>query len=385
MNFWGGATLRKANYYAVNFDRENNAWQVDAGAINGIIEGDFHGERTVFNVFAEDASEEELNDPSMALGQISVRKVFPYYSTVRMEGNLWLDQNTAYRARLHDMPIEPMKVFIRGTEDHAVNAARIAVGDDPEAGFYIELVEKSEDATYIIHAANDEYTINRATDAEDQPLVEQVKGFTPEGAEKIIDQIVHVAKWERIMELRNPGSMLFSEAIRAELYHPTEDRVIRPEGDGYLFTYRHADGPSGRPRFRVKLVNTSGQRLYVALLYMSSSFEINPGTLPNGGVWLDANAEVWAINGKPIEGVVSEAIHSFGKKEVTETFKIIMSTAEFNPVMMRMKSLGAPRQRERSMAKQQTSRSLMFGDMTATPTGDDWNTNELSITIRRED
>ena len=117
---------------------------------------------------------------------------------------------------------------------------------------------------------------------------------------------------------------------------------------------------------------------------MSSSFGINDGTIPRGGTWLESGQEAWIINGKAIEGSVSDAHYSLGRKEVQETFKLIASTTEINAKLLRMPDLGEPMPVSRNAKKPTNTRSLMFGDDDSA-SADDWITDEYGVIIQRLD
>lgn len=384
-NFLGGSTARKANYYALSYDREDNEWSIDAGAVHGIMEGNA-GEETLLAVYAEDANETELEDFNRSLGQVSVKSISAEQSNVRLEGDLWLDKETQYRAVVYSMPIQAMSACFVGDEGEGLPLLIKALESNMEASVYLSMTDKKQEADYLLHINNGQYVVTRGSDGVDQPLIKQLRGYTKEHAKKAIENLVHIARWERTLELKNPGSSLSSQAVKVSIYEADEDKEIMPGSNGYSFSYKESEGKSARPKFRVKLNNNSGQKLYVSLLYMSSSFEINPGVLPAGGIWLESGEEAWALNGRAITASVSEAHFNLGRSEVQETFKLIMSTTEVNAKLMRMKELDDPEPMTRAISKgKANTRSLMFDDEEETGSLDDWNTDEYGILVKRLD
>lgn len=381
--FLGGATSRDINYYSLTFDSKEG-WQIDGGAVHGLIEGDDTSGRATFNVFAEDASQQEMKDLSMALGKAEVVQVLPERSTVDLLDGLWLDEKTAYRARVHSMPMKGIQVNIRSQEDHAINLATIAYGENQEAKIYVSLADNAVEADYhLVGNAQQEYVISRKSDGDDQPLVEQISGFSPASARKAIDYLVHIAKWERFFELKNPGSGIFNQSVKIEFFEVGSEQPIQAGSEGLSFSYKHADGSGGYPSFRIKVSNNSGQKLFCSLLYLSPQFEIYPGLLGDGGLFIDNGGEVWALGGRPVKVYVKDGIYQTGRDRVEAVFKLMVSTQEFDPSLFELKELGAPKTKSvKETGIKGNTRSLMFEDSPET-SGEDWNTTQMSATIIR--
>lgn len=381
--FLQGSTSRAAHYYALSHDRDKG-WHIDAGSIHGLIGGTVNGGKTLLNVFAEDAPEAELRDPRFALGQVRVTTVFPGHSQVRPEGTLYLDQGTVYRTRLHDMPVAPVKVFLKGRDMAALRPLRAALTAQGEAELFVEVVEQESEADYKV-IANElgQYVLARQLDGDSQPLVEQVEGFSPASAQQVADYLIRIAQWERLLDLRNPGSSLPSEAVKLEVLHPDKDQLLAQGAMPIVLRYQHALGQAHRPRFRVRVINRGQQRLYCGLLYLSSQFGVQ-SALPQGGLWLEPGAEAWVANGSPIEGSVSDAQVAVGRNQTQETFKLLFSNRAFNSTLMDQPPLDQPKQQKRSLAERSQTRALIFGS-TATIDTADWNSTQVGITLRRED
>jgi hypothetical protein len=385
--FLNGAATRKSSYFSLTFDRQMG-WAVDAGRLQGIPDAGAEG-ATEFGIFAEDASDEEMSRKDRMLGTVLAQTVEMSRTLVQPQGEPFLhDINAAYRARITRSPMTALKVFFRGDE-HGVNLAKIALGQDSDASVFLQLVDRQQDAAYHLVAGSREfpgqYLIIRKTDKDSQPLVEQVQGFTSASAEKVIDHLVHIARWEQVAARINPQSLIPESSLAIELYHPTENRLLAADPkNGFFFPYKKAAGRAGLPGFRVKVVNRSSQRLYFALLYLSSQFGVTPDVLPQGGLWLDPGAEAWAVGGRAIQGEVRDPIYQLGRREIQERFKLFASTREFDARTMRQEDLNLPRTRSASLDDAQKSRSLML-PLDVSASGDDWNSSELSLTLRRED
>lgn len=379
--FLDGLNARSVNYYILTHDREDG-WQLDAGAVHGLVGGGFSQGKTTLSVYPADATDKELSDPTMSLGLVSIRRVEPTRSLVRPEGSLFLSKETSYRARLHDMSVSRMGVFFKTGSRGPAQELQSALQDHQEAAIFLAEVEREREADYLVVANRaGAFYLTRQTNADALPLVPPIDQREPRAAHSIIDQLVHIARWERMINLQNPGSTLSSEAMKVDLMHPTRNEPLTPGQLGMVFRYQ---GNDDRPSFRVRLTNRSSRRLYGALLYLSSQFAIDPGALPQGGIWLEPGAEAWAAGGGAITGAVSPEQLELGRHEVHETFKLIFSTDEFDGRLLRQPELGQPRPLTRSMSDQAQTRALIFGSGTAVANMADWNTNQVTVTLIKE-
>lgn len=384
--FLDGSTTTAADYYGLSYDR-TTGWSIDAGAVHGILAGKPGGESTVLTVFPEGTSVEEMKDAYRSLGEVSVTQVNPSKSMVQPDSRTRLDTALTYRVRVESTPVEPMRVFFTGTDPNGISMAIRVFGETNTP--YLEAVGTLSDCDYkVVAKAGMGYLITRKADADDQPLVEQVLGFSQSSAAKVIEYLEHIAHWTRTLELTNPGSSIFSEAVRIELYPPEGNTPIVAGQTGIEFSYRAADVPDNLPGFRVKLVNASHQRLYCALLYLSSQFEVNPGLLPAGGLWLDPGAEAWALSGQVIRARIADELIAFGKKSVPEYFKVIVSTEEYDATLLRQEELGLPRPAYRSLdgsGPPHNTRSFVFTAPAGQRGTSDWNATDLVVKVRRLD
>ena len=387
LTFLGGTVKEKGDFYFLTYDHEKG-WNIDGGAVHGLIGPGFRGNTTKLAVYPEHTEIGEMTR-AVSLGEISVLEVGPAESKVELSPRLQLSTEQAYRVRITSMPTNPMMIRIKGNHSEGIRLAHQAL-DRSQQSFFIQEVGAKDEAHYNLVASREVngYVINRPSDETRDnlmPLVEQIIGFSEETAEKAIDNLSHIARWTRILETSNPMSVINSDAVRMELYPPSENFPIPISQGGAVFSYSKADGAAGLPRFRLKVINTSHRRLYCTLLYMSSQFAIYTQLFPEGGVWLESGTEAWAINGKIFTAEVADGHMAFGRNEVNEVFKLIVSTEEYKSGTLRQKELNMPKEAHRDvMGGSGDTRSLMFAE----PVGGnqpDWNTSEIVITIRRED
>lgn len=383
--FLDGSATTAADYYSMTYDRAKG-WSIDAGAVHGIVAGRPGGESTVLTLFPDSASVEEMKDESRSLGEATVSQVNPSNSVVLPRTSPPLKTDQAYRVRVVSTPVDPLQVFFTGTDADGISTA-IRVFAETETP-YLEAVGNLGECDYkVVAKAGLGYLITRKADGDDQPLVEQILGFSDASAAKLVEYLEHIAHWERTLDLTNPASSIFSEAVRIELYPPEGNTPIFAGPNGIEFSYSAADLPDNLPGFRVKVVNTSHQRLYCALLYMSSQFEVNVGLMAGGGLWLDPGAEAWAVSGQVIRAKIADELLAFGKNLASEYFKVIVSTDEYDATLLRQEQLGLPRPAYRSVGGSAPSntRSFVFSGNTSQRAASDWNATELMVSVRRTD
>lgn len=396
LSFLGGSSQRSVDYYAMNFDTQKQVWVIDGGSVHGLING------AIFNVYPANSSSDDMRNSAKAVGKATLSTLGVAESNVTLSSSL---APGMYRIRIDSMPVDPLDVYF------SANTANDAPGVDlvlktlqgsASASSYVKQAPNLQNAELQVvcrevknsatGATSGAYIVARKTDP--QPLIKQVIGYTQESAAKTVSNLVHISKWMQIFKLGNPGSKISTNAVQVQLVKETSNDLF-PVTNGVI-PFRYQQGTPAE-KFRVKVVNKHSTKLYIGLLYMSSNFEANPGLFPAGGVWLEPGAEAWAINGMAINMQVEDAVKAFfGRKNAkgqietstTETFKLIFSTVEFDPKVMRMVALGQPDPQTRSAGGGgEGTRSLMIPTMDAAASGstDDWNTSLLSLTVTRVD
>lgn len=378
LEFLGGTTAQTLNYYFLNHHM-TRGWEIDAGASQGIPAQ--NASATELAVYDSAASDQDLLDPKKALGAISLKEVRPSSSSVRLKGTLELDKSSAYRTRITEMAVEQLRVHVRGKDLTGVEAARKAISAKGEPDLYIDLEENPSGADYHVVASNNQLVVIRSTDAEDQPLIEQIRGYGEAEVAKLAENLVHIGKWEQILKMNNPGSRLAGSSVRIDLMEVNSDAVIQPGKDGHVFEISPGTSTEQLPQVRVRLTNTSGEKLYASLLYLGSQFQVEPSLLASGGVWLNPGEEAYALNGRAFRMSVNQNHLALGRIELTETLKVIFGTEELNSAPLKQKELTAPRSSSRSVTEE-TTRSLLFDANMTGANAPGWNTNLATITVR---
>ncbi len=390
--FLGGAIAPHPPYFTVSHPPDYG-WVIDGGAVHG-VQAPTAGEATQLALFSFDSGAEQLREMGGAIATATVTDVLPQLS--RIQPSTALDTQTTYKAVVTDLPLPPVGVFLEGDPGSVARIRQVLQPSrgQSDAALYIREVADIGAAKFRVRAAANEYVITRPMEA--RPLVSPVANGIPVTPYQLVARLVHMARWNTIVELESPAaSQLPADAVRLELYQNNE-RVETPQ---LHLTYEQRDGRWQPPRFKAKLVNTTAQRLYCALLDLTEEFSVSAPFFSSGGTWLDPYGEAWAtvtIQNQLTDQIptnVPTVLWEQGVTEYQDTLKLIVSTAEFDPTLLLQSKLDKPQRRTtRSLRPRSTSTlNRLMNRMTTrdigleeeTETVDDWVTSQVNITTMR--
>lgn len=334
--FLGGAVQRQRAHFTLRYDRELG-WVIDGGAVHGIPRP-AGGEKTVLAVFALGAGPDVWRKLEDALATAVVEEIRPHLSRVTLETRgAALDQQATYRCIVIAMPLPAMGVHMTG-DSAALDLVRQALATAGEGGKPSLLVREAradEQARLRIDVAENKYRVSHAT--AERPLVAEVEGITPTNTKLLVERLEHVARWEAVAGLENPGSRLDANSIEIAILRPIQDaagKEVWEEADSrrsLRLEYAYADGRWQRPRLRIELTNKSKQNVYCALLWLGEDYSINSSLLAGGTEFIPAGKSVAAHGGKDLYGFVPDAKWREGRTEVRDVLKLIVSTEQFDP------------------------------------------------------
>lgn len=386
--FLNGLTSNKLEYYTLYYDLNLRSWAINGGAAHGMKVN------SQFAIFKGDAL--NTRDLKTAIGKGSLKTVEVNASSIIASINL--DTTLTYKAVITSLPIPKTKIFITGDAAGVTLAkqAMMSVGLDGTPSLFIEEVLGAKLSSYILYASNNQYVITRYTDGPDKPITEKLNGYTPEMAMQAIENLEHIGKWENMLRLDNPQSQMGADCVKMQIFRQLgggKEEELGIGGKDIVLTYKKSD--LKKPKIRVKLTNTSDQKLYCALLYLDSEFAINTELFQEGGIWLEAGEEVWGAGGKSITASVPEYNFALGRNETKDTFKLIVSTEEFDSLLIRQNKLAAPKFAATRSADSEElfglnkqlgtvqNRALEFGsDEEESGSLSDWNTSVLMVTTK---
>lgn len=349
--FLGGAIREHPHYFTLSFDKEEG-WVIDGGAVHGIapVDGD---ETTRLAVFPLEADLKELEDLKTSLGEARVTAQQSAQSKVAVtfKDGEELNQDRTYKAIVVATPLAPLKVQVSG-DDSGVKMFRAALSKAEAGGKPSLLVQATEDeSNYKLIALEDGFRIRRASD--DRPLTIDVSGLNEKSAKTAVARLEHIARWVRILELKNTPRLLSPDDVKMDIFLLEEDPKTKKVSEKLLditaenelrLPYAFADGKWRKPQIKIKLTNNTDRKLFCSLLNLTEAYRVWPGLLPNGGEWLHpkgdgATGELWANGGKVISLSVPDDFWKQGVVEFKDWLKLIVSTETCDATLLKQDKL----------------------------------------------
>lgn len=375
LEFLDGLTSLSSNYFSLQHDG-GDGWTIDGGSAHGIVPPNFSGKTTELAIYEFDATEAQMQDPDQALGTGVVSTVLSGKSRLDLEGGLNLDQNRVYKAKILNIPVQPLPVFLNVSERMEEKIREEAEKSQALKNF-ITFVGEEAGGTYQLNHMGGKFSISRSADMHDIPLATPIGEDNEAGINQALAQLAHIAQWERIKKLGNPGSHLPSESVKIDLIDPETEQPLMSFSEGYVFHHNALAGQ--KSQFKIRLTNTSGKKLFCLLAYFSGNFQVEAGLLNVNGLWMEPGDVAWAMDGMKATATMPDALFQLGQTHVDEYLKVIFSTRELNPTLLNMAPI-----EKMAIPKSTASnhRGLIF-ESRDTSSFDDWNSNELSFRIER--
>lgn len=386
--FLGGAVRQQPSYFTLRHDKLEG-WMIDGGAAHGIAAPSGQ-ETTILAVFPLDAALDKAGHFKNALGEARVTQVTPANSkvAVKLRSQSALDELKTYKATVIATPLPPLDVDISG-DPKGVELARQALAT-AEPGNKPSLLVREMPGTGELKLLADAhgYTIRRVAD--DYPLTVSVAGLSAESAQKAVAHLEHIARWQRVAQLTNPGRRISPGAIKVELLEIGDNGQERQIdlGREVRLHYEKKANKWRAPRVRVRLTNTTDEELYCMLFDVAEDYSITPLMKCER---LQKGKPLLANDGKPIKLVVDPELHKQGVVQVRDIFKLIISTEEGDPTLLAQEGLDVEFKRSSTRAAagpmstfQRLLRRVQTRAVDLSSDDDDlladWMTSEVSLT-----
>jgi hypothetical protein len=318
--FLGGAI--PAAPRPLTLSRMPDGWSIDSGAVHGVPDpiGDDTTELAVYPLTGATSGS--------PLATASVLQVLPDRSLVRLMPEL--DPGFVYRAVVTAIPLRPLTVSVVG--DDAGTAALRRAADQADStlvdlvpGTAPDEVDAVDGVDLVVESTRDGFVITRP--GVTRPLVPVVAGEGRE--ERTISALEHVARWLRLSALTNPRTNLPQGAVTLTVETPSAGSV----GVGGTLTIRYAGDTA--PQFTVRLVNTSPEPLWAALLDLTETYGIFTDAFPGGSIALGPG-ESTSVD---LVGQVADELWRAGTVSLRDQLMVVTGTIEFDPRSLEQEEL----------------------------------------------
>ena len=293
LTFLGNSEAKSGNF-VVSFDKVEG-WIVNAGGVQGIpTEGG-----AIFKL--ENGIE------------VTTTKVLANHS--KINGIELLSQDKQFRAVLNGLNMPP--VLMAMSKDSETSGATILKKKWAEMGIEgVKLVDDEAQANYIIRAWDGAYRLTKRDNT--SPLFKRVVGYDAENAKDFLNRCDAVAHWQERLELVNPSTTIKDAEIDIQFCDNGSKPMAEP-------IYRQANDTVAAD-MQLSITNRGSRPYWVSAVWFGADFSVDNQFLrqkfikPNETAWLEYE------NGRTVPLMVQAEYLSWGVNELTEYFKIFVST-----------------------------------------------------------
>ncbi len=387
------AIAQREPYFTLSCDRDGR-WVIDGGAVHGIPQSGADSIRLA--LYPQGSNAEQMKRIDRSVGEVEITQVLPQKSFVNFIAEPEnLSTDTVLNAIIISQSLPPLPVYFEGDEEAIVSVRQqlhvVAPGEKPS--LYVKEVEGVSQAKFRVLARDREYLITKPADH--RPLVEQLS-YSQSNALKTVKRLEHIARWTTIASLSSSGSSrILPDGVKMSLYRTNGEEIKETQ---LRLEYEYSNGKWQSPRFQVKLVNTTNQRLYCTLLDLTEQYSVSAPFFGTGGTWIEPNEEVWGsitVSGQRTSKIPTSVPKDLWEQGITEyqdILKLLVCTAEFDPTLLTQEKLDkprAPKTRDATGSRNSTLNRLM-NRVTSRDIGeeeveeiDEWVTSEIAIVTVR--
>jgi pimeloyl-ACP methyl ester carboxylesterase len=397
--FLGDAIPERPFYFTLSYNQHSNdkGWEIDGGLIQDIPQGSAE-ETTLLAIFPVGSNTEELKQVTKTLGEGRVTKVLTQKSQVEItQGLANLDENQSYWAVVTSLPLEPLKVYLKGEETGVILAQKaLATSNLGQKSLYAKQVDRSTDADLYLLVQDGRYLITQNIAQNELPLVVPLNE-----AKEAIQALESIARWRNILNLKSPQrSQIKSQDVDLEVKligYEREDEEISQEDSDTLsknselrLEYRYENGQWQPPIIQVNLINHSNEKLYANVVDLAEDYSVAvPFFDERSSVVLPAktNERVGVVAGfDDIILAIPDDFLAAGITEYKDIFKLIVSKTDFNASLLEQEGLKPPNRGKRGTLGENSLNRLMDRVYTRNAARsqskyDDWITKEIAVTI----
>jgi pimeloyl-ACP methyl ester carboxylesterase len=401
--FLGDAFPERPFYFTLSYSQHSSdrGWKIDGGLIQGISQTSAE-ETTLLAIFPVGSKAEELKQGTKAVGEAEVTKVLTQKSKVEItEGLANLDENQSYWAVVTSLPLEPLKVYLKGAETGIILSQKaLETANFGQKSLYIKQVDRSTDADLYLLVQDGQYLITQNINQNELSLVAPLNE-----AKEAIQALESIARWRNILNLKSPQrSQIKSQNVDLEVkligYEAEDGKISQEESDTLnnisnnaselRLEYRYENGQWQPPVIQVSLINHSHEKLYANVIDLAEDYSV---AVP----FFDERSSV-VLPPKTNEGVgvvagfddiilaIPDDFLAAGITEYQDILKLIVSKTDFNASLLEQEGLKPPQRGTRGTVGENSLNRLMDRVYTRNAARsqnkyDDWITKEIAVTI----
>lgn len=329
----------KKAFGEVTFNEENG-WQLNLGAINGVGKNTTHL---------------ELIDPDDRSRKINatIQSIGVDYTVLRPDEKL--DESKIYVTNIEGLTSETLAIHF-DMETGSLPEQEIIFNELLKELPTLLLPEDEEQkAQYVLRYRNNQYYLT-LPGHEYRPLVKPVKAGLKDTARQLARDLKHIGQWEFLKNLSNkdPLTLLSDKVLKIEFSVGLNEPHYQPVSDGQQITIP-CENINGKWQngLRVRMTNIGERNLNCACLWLTSDFGASAALLDPKVKFLEGSAVKKAgaspdevmltANGNEIIPVgVDKVVKWYNWPEQIEYLKFIVSTEPFDVKAIELEKLAPP-------------------------------------------
>lgn len=389
--------------YTVEYDKTIKNWVVRAGLFQGIQPGLNTSKISIFDATTD------INSPTkQILLEAKISEVHGSYSKIDIISGTAVATKT-YKAILSGINIAKMRISLeaeietsKGIEIAKPNDTRLnpemksalsLIREALSKSLYVKEAIGTEQPDYRVvaykEAGKRKYRINKL--GSDFPLTMQLEGFNKDTAAKVVNrQLDHIARWKQTYDFKNPQATELQKQVSYQVIDENGNELIPDNSGGLSLMYTYdADATESEkfkaPGFKLKISYKGKQRIFASIIILSTLYGVDTEyCFPSGVVSLGDQpsedgdiinvSETYADAGNFIYEAIPQELLDLGVIEIKQTYKLIVSTADFSANLATMK------QKDLEAAKGLRAPTKAPTKKTTAPS-EEWFTKQITFNI----
>ena len=325
-------TTLSSSFGCTVFHKKHIGWAIDLGALHGITTGSGPVSLTIDNVQYP----------------FNIHEVFSNYSLLDIpaDAEKMMDPQSGYSAFVENHFSGNTSFFVLNDNENQIVAEQLrsTIISWLKANHKdFLLTDNRTNASYLVKALKEHITICQNDDIM-RPAT-QISLADTDPITRCIQFMDHIAQWEYIRSISNPGFKgneypIVFNFYRVNRNHQKQEMVTR--GDTIEFDYeknREADRAGG---LKASITNRSSTKYYCSILYLSNLFEVSGNILIGKVIGLNPGETAWINNGDVVEFELEPHIVQYNYPHSIFYLKLISSTTPFQVETLEQSPLPSP-------------------------------------------